>query len=178
MKPIAPSRSQCVVLRRIAGAGFESPATKRLCAGAGWALVTDEPESGFLQFSLPLDSSRDETRLLNIGTQDVDGTPHLFLPLFFFPEENRDLADEEDRRPFDDAFRRLTEELCSNLGPSSQRGAYEHPHHTGWQYHYCTWRVTEAQVLLLQDEHDIQFGRDISLWFFPADRDVSLPLPY
>lgn len=30
--------------------------------------------------------------------------------------------------------------------------------------------------MLLQDEHDIQFGMDVSLWLFAAEPDVPVPL--
>jgi hypothetical protein len=64
------------------------------------------------------------------------------------------------------------------LGQPRREGTYEFPHRTGWPYGFRAWRVPEEQVILLQDEHDIQFGMDVSLWFFSAEPDVSIPLPY
>jgi hypothetical protein len=75
-----------------------------------------------------------------------------------------------DRAPFDAAYRCLADVALETLGPAARTGRYEYAHRPGWPYSYCLWRLDEAQVILLQDEHDIQFGMDVSLWLFPPGR--------
>lgn len=177
MNPILPSSDQLEVLRGIARAGFEYSATKRLCSGAGWKLVLDEPDVGFVQFHLWVTPRTENRRLLSIGTPELDGPPHLYLPLYYFPEDEGGDPVEHERRPFDEAYRRLADGAGQILGKAQRMGAYEYPHRSGWPYSFRIWRVPEAQVVLVQDEHDIQFGMDVSLWLFAAEPDVSIPLP-
>jgi hypothetical protein len=178
VKAIVPSRDQFEVLRGIAGAGFDYSATKRLCSGSGWQLVEDEPEIGFVQYFLWVGEGLDNRRLLSVGTPELDGPPHIYLPLYYFPEqeEGGDPA-AHDRLPFDDAYRRLAEDIGVILGLAERDGSYEYSHRSGWPYSYCAWRVPEAQIFLVQDEHDIQFGMDVSLWLFRPKPNVAVPLP-
>lgn len=178
MKPIVPSRNQFEVLRGIAGAGFDYTETKRLCSGAGWQLVQDEPDVGFVQYFLWLGPGLDNRRLLSIGTPEIGGPPHIYLPLFYFPDEEGGDPAEHDRTSFDEAYRRLSDGMAVILGAAWREGTYEYLHCPGWPYSFRAWRFPEAQVILLQDEHDIQFGMDVSLWLFAAELDVSFPLPY
>jgi hypothetical protein len=177
MNPIVPSRDQFDVLRGIAGAGFDYSATKRLCSGAGWKLLVDEPDAGFVQFNLWVARGPENQRLLSVGTPELDGPPHVYLPLYYFPEEEGCDPEEYARTPFDEAFRRLAEGTNVILGEAHREGTYEYPHRPGWAYNFRIWRVPEAQVVLVQDEHDIQFGMDVSLRLFAAKPDVSIPLP-
>jgi hypothetical protein len=176
VKPLFPSRSQFEVLRGIAGAGFDYSATKRLCSSAGWQLVEDEPDLGFVQYYLWLGQGLDERRLLSVGTPQLDGAPHIYLPLFYFPEEEGGDPAEYDRAPFDEAYRRLSDSVGVILGEARRGGTYEYAHRAGWPYNFRDWLVPEAQIILLQDEHDIQFGMDVSLWLFSAEPDVGVPL--
>lgn len=178
VKPIVPSRSHCDVLRGIAGAGYEYSATKKLCAGAGWQLVEDEPDVGFVQYCLWLGSGLDNQRLLSVGTPEIDGAPHVYLPLFYFPEDEGGVPEESDRNPFDQAYRHLADGLSMILGEANHSQTYLYRHRPGWPYSFRIWRVPEAQIILLQDEHDIQYGMDISVWFFSPESDISVPLPY
>lgn len=177
MKAIVPSLAQFEVLRNIASAGFDYAATKRLCSGAGWQLVEDEPELGFVQYFLRVGPDVDDQRLLGVGIPEIECGPHLQLPLYYFDEESG-VPSELERRPFDDSYRRLFDGMVAMLGSALRHGTYEYPHRQGWPYNYGAWRVPEAEVMLLQDEHDIQFGMDVSLWLFPAGTDVPVPLPY
>jgi hypothetical protein len=177
MNPIVPTRDQFEVLRGIAGAGFDYSATKRLCSGAGWKLVVDEPDVGFVQFYLWVAPGFGNQRLLSVGTPELDGPPHLYLRLYCFPEDEGGDPDEHERTPFDEAYRRLAEGTRLTFGEAQREGTYEYPHRSGWPYNFCVWRVPEAQVVLVQDEHDIQFGMDVSLWLFAAEPEVSIPLP-
>lgn len=178
MKPIVPSRDQLEVLRGIAGAGFDYSATKRLCSGAGWQLVEDEPAIGFVQYFLWVGEGSDNRRLLSVGTPELDGPPHIYLPLYYFPEqeEGGDPA-AHNRQLFDDAYRCLAEAIGVVLGHPERDGSYEHSHRFGWPYSYRAWRVPESQIFLVQDEHDIQFGMDVSLWLFRPKPIVAVPLP-
>ena len=178
VKPIVPSRDQFEVLRGIAGAGFDYSATKRLCSAAGWQLVEDEPDVGFVQYSLWVGQGFEDRRLLSVGTPEIDGAPHVYLPLFYFPEDEAADPEENERSPFDEAYRHLSDGIGVMLGEPQRSGTYEYPHRSGWSYSFRKWRIPEVQVILLQDEHDIQFGMDVSLWLFPAEPDISVPLPY
>ncbi len=139
--------------------------------------MEDEPELGFIQYFLWVGPEDNDRRLLSVGTPGVPDGPHIYLPLYYFGEEGGDPI-VEDCGPFDDAYQRLSAGISAVLGPAGSCGTYEHPHRPGWSYGFCTWRLTEANVFLLQDEHDIQFGMDVSLWFFPAELEVSVPLPF
>jgi hypothetical protein len=176
-KPIVPSQDQFDVFRQIAGAGFEHTASKRLCSGAGWQLVEDEPDMGILQYFLCVAPSGEGRRLLGVCTPAAQGGPFIHLPLLYFPDEfeGGDPA-EHDRTSFDEAFCRLFDGVAAILGRPGRDGTFEYPHCSGWPYSFRVWRIPEAQVVLLQDEFDIQFGMDISLWLFPPEPDVSLPL--
>jgi hypothetical protein len=166
-------------LRGIAGAGFDYSATKRLCSGAGWQMVEDEPDLGFVQYFLWVGPDLENRRLLSVGTPQLDGPPHIYLPLFYFPEqEEGGYPEKHDRAPFDEAYRRLAESVGLILGEPAREGVYEYPHRPGWQYGFRAWRVPEGQVILLQDEHDIQFGMDVSLWLLVAEPEVRVPLPF
>jgi hypothetical protein len=177
MKPIVPSRDQFDVLRAIADAGFDYSATKRLCSGAGWEVVEDEPDLGFVQYFLWIGPGPDNRRLLNVGTPELDGPPHIYLPLYYFPEEEGGDPAEHDRKPFDEAYRRMAESTGVLLGQAERDGTFEYSHRSGWPYSFRAWRVPEAQIFLLQDEHDIQFGMDVSLWLFRPKPDLAVPLP-
>ena len=177
MHPIVPSHDQFELLRGIAGAGFDYSATKRLCSGAGWKLVVDEHEVGFVQFSLWVGAGPENQRLLSVGTPELDGLPHLYLPLYYFPEEEGGDPGEHERRPFDEAYRQLADGTRLILGEAHREGTYEYPHRSGWRYNFRIWRAPEAQVVLVQDEHDIQFGMDVALWLFAAEPEVPIPLP-
>jgi hypothetical protein len=177
MKPIGLSRDQFAVLQEIAGADFDYATTKRLCSGAGWQMVEDEPDIGFVQYYLWVGSGRENRRLLSIGTPELDGPPHIYLPLYYFPEEEGGAPAEHDRKPFDEAYRRLAEGMDVLLGRAKRDGTYEYSHRSGWPYSFRAWQIPEAQIFLLQDEHDIQFGMDLSLWLFRPEPDVAVPLP-
>jgi hypothetical protein len=177
MKAIPPTAAQLKVLRDIAAAGFAYGAAKRLCAAAGWELVWDEPNTGFIQYSLCLGANPDDQRLLSIGTPELEKhPPHVLLPLFYFdePEDIRPA----NRVPFDEAYLYLAEALTVMLDAAARWGDYVLSHRPGWPYKYRAWSLGEAHVLLLQDEHDIPFGMDVSLWLFPSGANVSVPPPF
>jgi hypothetical protein len=62
------------------------------------------------------------------------------------------------------------------LGPPSSFGEYTYPHREGWPYSYSWWSLADATIVLVQDEFDIQFGMDISLWVLPAHAAVAVPV--
>ena len=72
---------------------------------------------------------------------------------------------------------RLADGVAAIHGEARRDGKYEYPHRSGWPYRFRTWRLPEAQVILLPDEHDIQFGMDVSLWLFRPKPNVAVPLP-
>ena len=85
MTPIVPTRGQLDILRGIAGAGFDYSTTKWLCSGAGWELVEDEPDLGFVQFFL-LGSDRaliTEASAQRRNTWSLTASAHLPSALLF-----------------------------------------------------------------------------------------------
>jgi hypothetical protein len=176
VKPIAPLPSQFEVLRRVVAAGFDYAAIKQLCSAALWELVEDEPDLCFVQYRLRMGPEPDDRCLCSIGTSKIDGGPFVYLPLFYFGDDGGDPS-EYDRTLFDDAYRNLSETVSLIIGRPRENGTYAYPHRPGWPYSYCTWRLPDSQVFLLQDERDIQFGMDVSLWIFPPETEVPVPIP-
>jgi hypothetical protein len=112
---------EIAVMRSIACAGFDYQSTKRLCAGAGWQLVEDEPLE-FLQYA------------------------------------------------------QFSDQLEVILGPPSRTGSYYYHHRRECPYSFSWWGLKDASLALVQDEHDIQFGMDVSLWVLPEGIEVRLPI--
>ena len=169
MEAIGPSRDAIAVLRAIARAGFTDNRTKELAEAAGWKLVNGELSLGYLRFDLILVPGKDDRRPLTIFVQE-SGRSWAFVPLFYFDE------DEEDREPFDRAYRSLVEQLTGIIDAPFKTGQYSYPHRSGWPYSYSCWSLPDATVVLVQDEFDIQFGMDVSLWILPPGVAVELPM--
>jgi hypothetical protein len=170
MQAIAPSNNAVSVLRAIARAGFAYGKTKELAGAAGWKLVDDELSLGYVRFDMHLAPHQDSRRPLAVEVRESGKPPRAFVPLFGFDDY------EFDREPFDRAYRSLTEQLAGALGPPSRVGEYSYRHREGWPYSYAWWSLADATFALVQDEFDIQFGMDISLWVLPAGAAVEVPV--
>ena len=108
MEPLIPSPAQFEVLFAIAREGFVYEAVKHLCFGAGWELVSDEPDVGFLQYFLWLGVFADDRRLLRVGTPEVKDGPFIYLPLSYY-DERENGSSPGDRTPFDAAYQCLAD---------------------------------------------------------------------
>jgi hypothetical protein len=167
MDAVAPSESAVAVLRAISRAGFAYAPTKALCRGTGWELVDDEPDLGFVRFDMLLAPGSDAPRLLSVMVAESRGRPIAFVPLFFFEEYD------DTREPFDRAFLALFEQLAGLLGGAPESGVYSYPHRAGWSYSFAGWALPDATFVLVQDEYDIQFGMEVTLWVQPAGTAVG-----
>lgn len=170
MEPIAPSGPVLALLRAIAYTGFAYGLTKELARTAGWTLVDDELGLGYVRFSVRLGPTPETVRPLAVEVREGGQRPRAFVPLFYFDDY------ESEREEFDEAFRILSQQLAGTLGPPSESGSYNYPHRMDWSYFYSWWALPDATFVLGQDEFDIQFGMDVSLWVFPAGESVRLPV--
>lgn len=173
MPPVGPDASEIASLRAMASARFGHDSTVQIGANAGWQLTEDEPD--FVQFFVNLGGKRKDRRLLTVGFREANETPYGFLTLFDFegPEDDATIVD---RSPFDGAFETLVEQLANSIGPPVETGTYRYSHRPEWPYSFGWWRLDDSTFALVQDERDIQFGMDVTLWFFPAEFEVHFPI--
>jgi hypothetical protein len=172
-KVAIPSETELDTMRAISAAGFGYEGTKEICARAGWEPWVDEPDIGFIQYQVDLGGQKGNQRLFSVCLAEESG-PFAFVPLYYFDDYRGDPA-EHDRSPFDLAYREVLAALAS-LSEPYQAGSYQLDHRENWPYSYSWWKCEDASLVLLQDEYDIQFGMDVSLWIFPAHAKVRFPL--
>ena len=170
MEAVSPSEAVIAVLRAISRAGFAYVQTKALCAAAGCRLVDDEPDLGYVRYDMTLAAGSDEQRPLSVLIAESNSPPWAFVPLFYFEDYD------EGRGPFDMAFRTLAEQLAGFLGAAARSGQYSYSHRAGWPYSFAGWSLPDATLVLVQDEFDIQFGMDVTLWVQPAGSAVVAPI--
>jgi hypothetical protein len=170
MDAVAPADDAIAMLRAISEAGFRYERTKKLAELAGWRLVDDEEDLGYVAFEMRLVPGKDLCRRLFVQIGQSGQPPRAFVPLFCFEDYD------SHRRPFDEAFRSLSEQLTNLLCLPSSLGHYSYAHREGWLYSYTSWSLIDATFVLVQDEMDIQFGMDITLWLLPAGEAVELPV--
>jgi hypothetical protein len=170
MEAVAPSHDAVAVLLAISRAGFSYERTKELCEAARWKLVDDELDLGYVAFDMGMAPGQDFPNRLAVEVRESARRPRAFVPLFYFEEYD------VHREPFDQAYRSLSEQLAGILGPPSSSGEYTYQHREGWQYFYTCWSLIDATFVLVQDEFDIQFGMDVTLWVLPADVAVAVPV--
>jgi hypothetical protein len=172
VEAVAPSEAAVAVLRGVSRAGFAYAPTKSLCGAAGWRLVDDEPELGYVRYDMPVAAGPDERRPVSVLLAESNNPPFAFVPLFYFDEYD------EARELFDRAFRALAEEFAGFLGAALRSGKYSYPHRPGWLYSFTGWALGDATLVLVQDEFDIQFGMDVTLWVQPSGSPVEAPVRY
>ena len=170
MEVVAPSDDDVAVLRAISRAGFSYQPTKMLGEAAGWKLVDDELDLGFVAFDMHLGPGKNVRSRLAVAVSESGRPPLAFVPLFYF--EEYDVR----REPFDQAYRSLSEQLVRILGSPSSSGQYDYPHRKNWPYSYSWWSFADATLVLVQDEFDIQFGMDVSLWVLLTGAAVKVPI--
>ena len=88
--------------------------TKALCDAAGWHLIDDELELGYLRYSMYLQLVRARRPLTNFDAESKK-SPFAFVPLFYFKDYDKG------RETFDLSFRALAEQLAS-FGAASLSG--------------------------------------------------------
>jgi hypothetical protein len=167
---IAPSRSIFHGLRAIAAVGFDYPETKAIGEAAGWQLDEDEPELGYVWFGMPIPGTSASRPFLNVEVAGVGRRPRVLLPLFYYEDY------ENGRKVFDQAYESLLVQTADILGKPSRSGSYENRHRPRWSYNYAWWSFGNCTFALVQDEFDIQFGMDVSLWVLPGGVPFSMPV--
>lgn len=170
MEAVAPSEAVVAVLRAISCAGFAYAQTKALCETAGYRLVDDEPDLGIVRYDISLAAGSDVRRAVSILIAESNKSTFACVPLLYFEEYD------EGREPFDLAFRILAEQLAGFLGAAVRSGEYSYPHRAGWSYSFAGWCLPDATLMLVQDEFDIQFGMDVTLWVQPAGSELAVPI--
>ncbi|MBN9523503.1 hypothetical protein J0H58_34150 [bacterium] len=172
MRAVAPSEASIAVLRAISRSGFSYAQSKSLCDAAGWRLVDDELDLGYVRYDMILTSESNEQRPLSLLITESGTLPFAFVPLFWFDE----YAD--GREPFDRAYDALAGQITGILGTPTKLGAYGYPHRAGRPYFFAGWVLSDATLTLVQDEFDIQFGMDVTLWVQPAGTRVEVPVQH
>jgi hypothetical protein len=166
---VVPGKPVFDVLRSISRAGFAYACTKMVCEAAGWQLVDDEPELGYLTYSMDFATGLEERRLLSVLIAESNKPPYAFVPLYCFEEYD------ESREPFDLAYHGIAEQLAGFFGAATRSGEYSYPHRADWSYSFAGWSLADATLVLVQDEFDIQFGMDVTLWVEPAGTPIGAP---
>jgi hypothetical protein len=170
MEIVAPSEATVTVLRAISRAGFAYAPTKTLCEAAGWPLVDDEPDLGYVRYDMLVAAGCSKGWPLSVLIAERNNPPGALIPLFWFEEYD------DGREPFDMAFRMIAEQLAGFLGAAVRSGEYTYPHRSEWSYSFSGWALPDATLVLVQDEFDIQFGMDVTLWVQPAGTPIQVPL--
>ncbi len=170
MDAIAPSVDTIEALRAIASGGVRYQTTKEIAIAAGWRLNDNELKLGYVAFDVRPDCGKDMVSRLVVEVREGGRSPRAFVPLFYFEEY------EAERKTFDQAFRLISDRLVDVLGSPSASGKYHYPHRNEWPYLYSWWAAAGATFILVQDEFDIQFGMDVTLWVLPASIAVALPV--
>jgi hypothetical protein len=172
-------------LLTLAGTTFGFGEIIERCRGWGWTLTDEDPDLGVARFRV----GDDREVVFDSGKLGgLNGRACLWMALCYWPddddsrpadgEEIRDNAggdDGGDRGDFDAGFEAAREELTSLLGRAAGQGKYEYRHRAGWPYLYAVWRAERGFFVLQQDELDIQFGFDISIWVLSSTGGEALP---
>ena len=162
---------------------FDFDEVEKRCRGWGWMLTEDDPDLGVARFGV------DEANAVVFDSGKsggLNGRACLWLALCYWPDdEDSQSADGQDGRgaaveeagrgEFDARFEAACGELRKSLGPPAVRGKYEYGHRAGWPYSYAVWCAERGFLVLQQDELDIQFGFDISIWVLSARDGEALP---
>lgn len=153
------------------------------CLGWGWVMTETDPDLGVARF---LVEDRREVVFTSAKLGGLNGRACLWLALCYWPDDDSQSADEglgadagaEDggeRGDFDARFEAACSELMDSLGPPAGRGKYEYRHRAGWPYRYAVWRAERGFFVLQQDELDIQFGFDLSIWVLARRAGETMP---
>lgn len=138
--------------------------------GWGWKLDEYRPEDGVARFEL----TDGLTAVVDSGK--LGGKAILHLPLYYWPEDEDSQHNNQDgRKDFDEAFAAARQATVGCLGEPVAEGSYEYRHRPGWSYSYAVWTGERAFFVLMQDEIDIQFGMDVSIWLLGRQEGEQIP---
>ncbi|XAY06030.1 hypothetical protein DSM112329_02891 [Paraconexibacter sp. AEG42_29] len=111
-----------------------------------------------------------EPRVVAVEARETGCPPLAFAALAYFDETGPGVA------AMHDAFDNIRAALAQTLGAPTFTGRHQDEQRTGWDYGYAWWSRPDASLVLVQDEFDIQFGLDVSLWAFPASTTFAVPV--
>ena len=78
-----------------------------------------------------------------------------------------------DAKPdFDAAYELALSLFEGKIGTALHTGTFDYFHGT---YRFAVWRGTYAVLALIQDDFDIQFGSEITVWIIECAADDPLP---
>lgn len=156
------------VLRSITRAGADYDQIKRELARTSWWITDEDLDSGYLRVAVSIDGE-DEGYSLIIGYRDPEHPPYCLLTFCVFCEA-------ADQIPaFNTAFHTVADVLKQHLGEPTRSGSRQFSFRT-WPYAYHRWTLPEGEFTLVQDEFDIQFGMDITLWMQPVGTPLEKTL--
>lgn len=144
------------------------------CLRRGWGLTEDDPRDNFVRFELlegieAVACFPDEERSCS--------RPLLFLPLYYTDADEEYNAQEpgDERHNLEAAFVAAWRVIADYLGDPFEWGTYSYHRSPDWTYGYAVWWGERALFILLQDEFDIQFGRDVSIWLWGRREGEGVP---
>lgn len=140
---------------------------KDRCLSWGWRLTEYHPEDGIARIEL-----WDGWELV-MGTAQsggIGGRSFVHIPIYYW-----EVSERGSRTDFDEAFTVARRAVANHLGHPLATGTYEHGHRPGWPYRYGVWRGGHAFFIVMQDEIDIQFGMDVSIWLLGRNEGELLP---
>jgi hypothetical protein len=157
----------------LTAATLEPEEVQQRCLSRGWKVVEYRPEDGVARFEMADGLSA----VVDSGKQGgIGGRPILHLPLYYWPEdEGPQPSNLDGRGEFDAAFAAARQVTIGCLGEPFGTGTYEYRHRPGWPYSYAVWPGERAFFIILQDEIDIQFGMDVSIWLLGRQEGDPLP---
>jgi hypothetical protein len=171
----------------LAASDFKFDQVKDQSRGWGWETTEDFPDVGVLRF---LVDDTHEVVFDSAKSGGLSGRAFVWAAVCYWPEDEdchpaedqrvrrgggSDADSDSERGEFDAKFEALCEELTNLLGAPTGQGKYEYAHRPDWPYHYAVWRARHGFLILQQDELDIAFGFDISLWAVAARDGEALP---
>jgi hypothetical protein len=155
------------ILRAIAKAGNNYDLIQRLLSETEWEIQENEADIGHLR--ILIHDTSGECYPLIISRANPDGSPFSLLTFSVFPDSEADLA------AFNMEFHFRAATLARYFGIPSASGSHQLPFRS-WPYAYKRWTLPEGEFTLVQDEFDIQFGMDVSLWIQPVGTSIEQTL--
>lgn len=154
---------------------FDFEEVRERCCHLGWKLSEEDLEFGVARFQL--EDGREA--VFDSGKMGgLNGRAFLWLPHWpDYADESTDNGGESarGRQYFDSLFEAAFDTLQRHLGQPMGRGQYEYRHRSQWPYFYALWRGERGFLVLQQDELDIQFGFDVSIWILAEKKGEALP---
>jgi hypothetical protein len=171
-QPASPFCRVVADLFSLTGSDFSFDDVKRRCLELGWTISEESPENAVLRVLL------DDALSVLIAALDrrQEFGPILYLPLFYSDDPYDAILAREahERLGFDAAFAVASETATSCLGAPTAAGRWGYPGRSQ-DYSYSAWRGQRGVLFLVQDDFDIIFGSEISVWLAPREPQEPIP---